>query len=85
MIKFSAFDVWHGEKSMAMIRNNAGRYNERYGIANMFDQSPSTFWFSDSIYSSKIKTITIDFFVSGKSGFLRISDLNSSFLILRIQ
>ena len=66
MIKFSAFDVWHGEKSMAMIRNNAGRYNERYDLKNMFDKSPSTFWFSDSIYSSKIKTITIDFFVSKK-------------------
>ena len=64
MYIFSVFDVWHGEKSMAMVRNNAGRYNERYGIQNMFDKSPSTFWFSDSIYSSKIKTITIDFFVS---------------------
>ena len=63
---FSAFDVWHGEKSLAMIRNNAGRYNERYGIENMFDKNPSTFWYSDSIYSSKIKILTIDFFVSRK-------------------
>lgn len=63
---FSAFDVWHGETSLAMIRNNAGRYNERYGIENMFDKNPSTFWYSDSIYSSKIKILTIDFFVSRK-------------------
>ena len=49
---------------MAMIRNNAGRYNERYDIKNIFDENPSTFWYSDSIYSSKIKTITVDFFVS---------------------
>ena len=47
-----------------MIRNNAGRYNERYGIKNMFDDNLSTFWHSNPIYSSKIKAITIDFIVS---------------------
>ena len=59
-------NVWHGDKSMAMIRTNAGRYNERYDIKNMFDKSSSTFWYSDSLYSSNIKIVTIDFFVSSK-------------------
>ena len=57
-------NVWHGDKSMAMIRNNAGRYNNRYDIENMFDDDEDTFWFSDNENGSENKTITIDFFVS---------------------
>ena len=49
---------------MAMIRTNAGRYNERYHVRYMFDRNLNTYWYSDSLYSYKIKTITIDFFVS---------------------
>ena len=56
--------VWHGDFSLAMISNNAGIYDKRYRIQNMFDKSKSTFWHSDTNRSKKVKTITVDFFVS---------------------
>ena len=56
--------VWHGDTSLALIRNNASSFSENFGVEKMLDNSGRTFWLSDSVFQNEIKTITVDFFVS---------------------
>ena len=62
--------VWHGESDIATITSNAGQYNEKYGVENMFDDDYSddtqvlwagTYWFSDSNHKFFPKPIVIEF------------------------
>ena len=56
--------VWHGERDIATIINEAGEYSKNNLLSNMFDDNPNTMWHSGGEFNNKPKSLKIQFRVS---------------------
>ena len=56
--------VWHGERDIATVVNQAGEWSSDYVVDNMFDDSAITLWHSNGAMQSKPKVIGFEFKVS---------------------
>ena len=53
--------IWHGERDIARVINQAGEWNSNYSVDNMFDDSATTLWHSSRAMQSKPKVIGFEF------------------------
>ena len=53
--------IWHGERDIATVVNQAGVWDSNYAVDNMFDDSATTLWHSSRAMQSKPKVIAFEF------------------------
>ena len=53
--------IWHGERDIATVVNQAGVWDSNYAVDNMFDDSATTLWHSSRAMQSKPKVIGFEF------------------------
>ena len=61
--------IWHGERDIARVINQAGEWNSNYSVDNMFDDSATTLWHSNGAMRTMPKVIGFEFKV--KSSLLK--------------
>ena len=56
--------VWHGERDIATIINDAGEWNSDSSLTKMFDDNPNSMWHSGGEAKNKPKSLKFQFRVS---------------------